>query len=780
MEKFNTNWIWDPGWKFSHNEEPQFVCFRKELYLDGKPDSCNIKITADSRYKLYVNGEFMQEGPAKGDEKIWYYDEAKIMSRLNQGVNVLAVIVLRYPENKEKRNLSLHRSMMPGVYIEGEIIAGGKRLDVSGSSGWKCRQDDNRHIVSKEIPPAPLHILEEAGCDKKMHGWMNAGYDDSAWNPAKLYGSQELSLGESPCNMIHRPVPYQRHKKGRFKTIMTVREYTGSDLSDEQITRDWEQMISGGRSVTIPANTKLSIELDAGELMTGYLRLAFSQGKDAAVTLKCAESYGYYEDLANPEAEIPKKGDRMDFKKGTLFGYEDVYHCAGCGSRENAESYEPFWFRTFRFLGVTVETGCEPLVIESLDFTETGYPLDVRTKVETSDKTFQEIWDISERTLRRCMHETYMDCPFFEQLQYAMDSRAQILFTYMTAADDRLARQCMDDFRRSQRYDGTLNCCAPSCWSHVIPGFSIYYILMVHDHMMFFGDRQLIGLHLPAIEGVLDYFERNLTEQGLVGVNGGPVFRQKYWSFIDWTVQWNEYAGVPAAIQYGPVTMESLLYIYGLLHAAEICHYMGRTCMEEEYRKRADKVRRSVQEYCMGSNGLIMDGPGVEEYSVHCQVFAVLTDTLPIEQGRAALKKTIGRPEYAQCSVAMNFYLFRALEKAGAYEMTEELWGMWREMLDQHLTTCVENTTDARSDCHAWGALALYELPAVILGVRPAAPGFEKVRIQPVSGHFTSAKGEVITPKGMITVEWTKEEKLKVRYTVPEGLEVVEENSESY
>ncbi|WP_291224501.1 hypothetical protein [Gemmiger sp.] len=45
-------------------------------------------------------------------------------------------------------------------------------------------------------------------------------------------------------------------------------------------------------------------------------------------------------------------------------------------------------------------------------------------------------------------------------------------------------------------------------------------------------------------------------------------------------------------------------------------------------------------------------------------------------------------------------------------------------MVENHLTTCVENDTDTRSDCHAWGALLCYELPAVILGVRPAAPGF--------------------------------------------------------
>ena len=112
-----------------------------------------------------------------------------------------------------------------------------------------------------------------------------------------------------------------------------------------------------------------------------------------------------------------------------------------------------------------------------MHYEETGYPLQVQTEVTTSDNTLADIWDISERTLRRCMHESYEDCPFYEQLQYIMDARQQILYTYAVSADDRLARKCLDDLKRSQRYDGLLNCCYPNCNPNVIPGFSVllYY-----------------------------------------------------------------------------------------------------------------------------------------------------------------------------------------------------------------------------------------------------------------------------------------------------------------
>ena len=65
----------------------------------------------------------------------------------------------------------------------------------------------------------------------------------------------------------------------------------------------------------------------------------------------------------------------------------------------------------------------------------------------------------------------------------------------------------------------------------------------------------------------------------------------------------------------------------------------------------------------------------------------------------------------------------------------------------------VEDDVQERSD-HAWGALLLYELPSVILGVRPSKPGYEDMEeLKPVLGYLTWAKGEVITPKG--TIQWS-------------------------
>ena len=110
------------------------------------------------------------------------------------------------------------------------------------------------------------------------------------------------------------------------------------------------------------------------------------------------------------------------------------------------------------------------------------------------------------------MHETYEDCPYYEQLQYVMDSRTQILYTYSVSADDCLARKCIDDLARAQRYDGILNCSYPNCNPNIIPGFAIYYILMIYDHMMYFGDKKLVEKYMPTVERIL-MFLKNIFQK---------------------------------------------------------------------------------------------------------------------------------------------------------------------------------------------------------------------------------------------------------------------------
>ena len=809
---FMTNWIWVPGWSAEDDADTRIVYFRKTFSIGEEevPVSKKIRISADSRYKLYVNGTFVQEGPQKAlSLKEWYVDEAELAPYLKEGENAVGVEVIRFPapsfsSAKENTNDSLLRTQIANLYVQD--LPGGEDIPLEGKSGWKSVRNGEITIVGEDEHPAPIHAQEHVLATAFFAGWKEAGYDDSAWLPAQPKMIYDIPNADAPGNLIQRTIPAQRHKDLRFAEALCLRDPQGirfkkdealfmhaksAGYSDEAaaavatkeigtipvleghepVLDAWNRMLAGEGSVVIPAGVTEIEEISAGAEECGYLLYAFAGGRGAKVSTLCSECYAYppeNEEDAGGFGQGPKpvKGDRTDWRNGKLYGHVSHYTAAGYGTEDKPETYEPYWFRTFRYIQLRITAGEEPLTILSLSCRETGYPLDVKTGFEVSDPTFAPIWDISVRTLERCMHETYFDCPFYEQLQYAMDSRSEILYTYMISADDRLARQAMEAFRQSQRPDGMTNSDAPTMKSNVIPGFSIYYLLMVHDHMMYFGDRELVKRHLPAIDQILAFFDRNLTKDGLVGKVGGPIMRDRYWSFIDWSTKWNANGGVPLATTKGSgsLTMESLLYLYGLQKASDLADYVGRSGLASEYRERAQLLKAAIRVHCFGTwkgaDGkevrLLQDGPGIDDYSVHCQVFGILTGTVSPEEGRPMLEATVGNPDLAQSSVSFMLYLFRALEEAGMYGETDRQWDLWRRMVENHMSTCVENDTDERSDCHAWASLLCYELPAVMLGVRPAAPGFAKIEVKPQMGRLDWAKGDVITPRGMVHVEWKK------------------------
>ena len=86
-------WIWYPSQRTLQNTVFQF---RKTLMLDVLPDSAKGWTFADSRYRLYVNGTYLQFGPAPFDPRRPEADPVDITSLLKTGENVIGMEVLYY------------------------------------------------------------------------------------------------------------------------------------------------------------------------------------------------------------------------------------------------------------------------------------------------------------------------------------------------------------------------------------------------------------------------------------------------------------------------------------------------------------------------------------------------------------------------------------------------------------------------------------------------------------------------------------------------------------
>ena len=52
--------------------------FRKMFNLDSKPNAALVKVSADNRYRLFVNGTSVCFGPQRGDAAHWRYETIDI------------------------------------------------------------------------------------------------------------------------------------------------------------------------------------------------------------------------------------------------------------------------------------------------------------------------------------------------------------------------------------------------------------------------------------------------------------------------------------------------------------------------------------------------------------------------------------------------------------------------------------------------------------------------------------------------------------------------------
>ncbi|WP_229206171.1 hypothetical protein [Dyadobacter fermentans] len=76
--------------------------FRKTIELNAKPASFFVHVSADNRYKPFVNGKHVSQGPARGDLYFWNFETVDIAPYLNAGSNTVAAVV--WNEGRSNRN----------------------------------------------------------------------------------------------------------------------------------------------------------------------------------------------------------------------------------------------------------------------------------------------------------------------------------------------------------------------------------------------------------------------------------------------------------------------------------------------------------------------------------------------------------------------------------------------------------------------------------------------------------------------------------------------------
>jgi hypothetical protein len=478
-----------------------------------------------------------------------------------------------------------------------------------------------------------------------------------------------------------------------------------------------------------PANSKITVLFDQTFLTTGYPELAVSGGKGAVVRLRYAEA-------------LTPKGNRDDIDGKRMAGNYDEFVLDGGPHR----LFRPLWWRTWRYLQLEIETGAEPLTVDSLTATYTGYPFVRRAGFNAGVPELNRILDTGWRTARLCAHETYMDCPYYEQLQYAGDTRVQCLVSLFQTGDPRLVRNAIDLLNDSRQSDGCTMSRYPTRLEQYIPGFALWWIGMVHDYWWYVDDPAFVRRMLPGVRSVLSFFEPYQKENGSLK----PL---PWWRYFDWVPEWPN--GDAPQESDGGAALFDLLLLMAYRWAGDLENALGLKPLGAVYAEREQQLRQTVQSlYWDSKRELYADTPAKQKFSQHTNTLAVMADVITGPAARALMLRTLTAPGLAQAALYFKFYLHQALTRVGEGDRYLNMLGDWRQMLAQGLTTFAERmdlpNNPSRSDCHAWSASPNIELLRTILGVDSAAPGFARVAVRPHLGELSFVEGTVPHPKGRI------------------------------
>ncbi len=730
-----TSRLWDANWIAPQGTTTGVVYFRKSFTLAEKPHRFVIHVSGDSRYRLFINGQYATEGPQISDLRHYRFESLDISELLKGGRNTLAIQVWNLGEEAPVYQMSKRLAL---------IVQGNDSLSavVNTDKTWKYQSEP--YITPIHFGPGNpdlyYHYYAAGPMDKISAGvlwdWEKTDFNDTAWKSASQLqrGTPFLKseYGDAQWELLARSIPLMERS---YQSFQAVRK-----------TSSAERKILPNMPFSIAANQKMTVLLDQQQMTTAFPEIITEKGKGSEVKVIYAESL--YDD--------PKNKGHRDSVNAKIHGVYDLFYPDGGRDRK----FTTLSYRAFRYVQLEITTGSEPLTIQKIGSWFTGYPFQKIGMFKANDSELEKVFDVGWRTERLCSYETYMDCPYWERLQYIGDTRIQALVSYYVSGDDRLARNAISQFEWSMTYDGLTGSRYPSALPQYIPNYSLVWVLMVHDYMMYRNDPEYVKSFLPGIKRVMEHFRQYLTQDNMMQ-------QQPYWDFIDHTFSTKK---VIEASHFKKLTTNSLFYAYTLSRAADIFAFFNENGQAQEYGILSQRIKDSVKKQCWDAKSeMYADTPDKTSFSMHSNILAVLCGMKPGEDQQKLLKRIVANKGITQTTLYFDFYLARAMNQAGAGAMYFDMLSKWKDLLKEGLTTFPEGVS--RSDCHAWSASPDFEMAATFAGVEPQTPGFKKVILRPQLDKLMNVEAKVAHWAGEIHVILEKKGKgLSGSVTLPSGI----------
>lgn len=429
--------------------QDRHVLFRSVFGLDAVSDDAVIFITADDYFKLWINGQFVTQGPAPSYRFRYGYMEVNIAPYLKKGENLIAVH-------------TLYQGLINRVWVSGDHCHG-LLFDVL-SGGKVIAKSDESVRVTVHDGFTPLHtvgyrtqFMESYDSRAAACGFERAGYDDSAWEYARI----------------------------RKYADYTVRAQTTSALVFEEI-----------KPVSVRKDGGVLIA-DFGSVYVGTLRLKVKGKSGDVITVRSGQEL-------NEDGSV-----RYEMRANCV--YEEKWILA-----DETSELDQYDFKSFRYAELLLPDGSE---VTEIALSARHYPFTLKRGLKEAyrdDETLTGIFNLCERTLRYGVQEVIQDCMDREKGFYVGDGCYSALAHLLLTDDDTIVRKLIDDAFASAFITDTLVTCLDCSHMQEIAEYPLMLISLILWHYRIKGDKEYLRSHYPDVRALLDAYKAQYEKDGLL------------------------------------------------------------------------------------------------------------------------------------------------------------------------------------------------------------------------------------------------------------------------
>lgn len=759
-------WLWLPSGRTPQNT---FVLFRRTLRLEDRPKRATGWISADSRYRLEVNGRRVQWGPAPADPRWPEADPVDLTGQLQHGENVIGAAVLFYGVGDGTWPIG-----KPGFLFWLEMEhADGRVEKLVSDADWQC-------AVCRAWPPGRYKrwylraLQEEFDARHYPHGWSQPGFKPGAdWLGAMPLGGSankpalsanyyeymmDVGGGPGDAQLRARSIPMMREEMVpaakaveafAFRWRVSPQDYFDFRVPDAFQATPMvipEKGVAGWRLDPAGTHGSLGVTYEFEEQVVGWPRLVVDAGEGTII------------ELLVHEAHQPGGPPMLN----THFDAWTRFIC-----REGRNEFETFDFESFRWVQVHVRGASRAVTIERVEARRRVFPWKAQPQVRSDEPSLQRLFDACVNTLNNSAQETLVDGMARERQQYSGDGGHQLHAVHLAFGEERLVGRYVKTFSQGMTKDGYFLDCWPafdrlarlierqldlSGWGPILD-HGVGFNFDCWSHYLYSGALEDLREPYPRLVRFSRYLQSIQGEDGLLPVEELGI--PSVW--IDHVAYQRQRHKQCAFNLYAAAAMQHAL--------APMCRAFGDDANGDavaEFGRNLEAV--AVERFWSKDRGLFINnlpwlgdepGPRTCDRSL---ANAILFNQCPGGNTAAAERALV------ECPAEMGFsYPCNAGWRLWALGMTghvdailKDFRGRWATMTSVRENNTLQEDWDARHDSgQQWSHCAvvpLYVAYHALMGLWPLSPGFERYQLRPQLGSLDRFRLTANTARGGITL----------------------------